>query len=86
MQLERRGRKPYTDRRVHVTARETPGEAVYVIRDDGPGFDTSSLPDPTDPANLERRSGRGLLLMRAFMSEVRYNDRGNEVTLVRRIS
>jgi CheY-like chemotaxis protein len=81
---ERRGQKPYCDRRVHVTARETRDEAVYVIRDDGFGFDTSHLPDPTDPANMEKRSGRGLLLMRAFMTEVRHNDRGNEVTLIRR--
>jgi anti-sigma regulatory factor (Ser/Thr protein kinase) len=80
----RRTIKPYCDRRVHVTARETRDEAVYVIRDDGFGFDTSHLPDPTDPAHLEKRSGRGLLLMRAFMSEVRHNDRGNEVTLIRR--
>jgi CheY-like chemotaxis protein len=81
---ERRAMKPYSDRLVHVTATETRKEAVYVIRDDGPGFDTSKLPDPTDPANIEKRSGRGLLLMRAFMSEVRHNKQGNEVTLIRR--
>ena len=84
LQRQRRTQKPYMDRRVHVTAREMPGESVYVIRDEGPGFDTAQLPDPTDPANLERRSGRGMLLIRAFMSEVRHNERGNEVTLVRR--
>ena len=55
-----------------------------MIRDEGPGFDTTTLPDPTDPANLEKRSGRGLLLIKAFMSEVRHNARGNEVTLIRR--
>lgn len=82
LQRERRDQKPYTDRRVHVTSRESRGEAVFVIRDEGPGFDVSKLPDPTDPANLEKRSGRGLLLMRAFMSEVKHNDRGNELTLV----
>ena len=81
---ERRAMKPYSDRRVHVTTRETKSEAIYVIRDEGPGFDTSKLPDPTDPVNIEKRSGRGLLLMRAFMSEVRHNKQGNEVTLVRR--
>jgi anti-sigma regulatory factor (Ser/Thr protein kinase) len=81
---QRRTQQPYRDRRVHVHARETRTEAVYVIRDEGPGFDTSHLPDPTDPANLEKSSGRGLLLMRAFMSEVRHNSSGNEVTLIRR--
>lgn len=81
---QRRRELPYRDRRVYVQARETRTEAIYIIRDEGPGFDTSQLPDPTDPANLEKRSGRGLLLMRAFMSEVRHNERGNEVTLIRR--
>jgi len=79
---ERRTQRKYADRKVHVRARESREEATYVIRDEGPGFDTTKLPDPTDPANLEKRSGRGLLLMRAFMAEVRHNARGNEVTLV----
>lgn len=79
---ERRADPRYAGRRVHVTARESPTEAVYVIRDEGPGFDTSKVPDPTDPANLEKRSGRGLLLIRAFVSEVRHNAKGNEVTLI----
>ncbi|HEY1379785.1 MAG TPA: ATP-binding protein [Gemmataceae bacterium] len=54
------------------------------MRDEGPGFDPATLPDPLDPANLERASGRGLLLIRTFMTEVRHNDRGNEITLVLR--
>jgi CheY-like chemotaxis protein/anti-sigma regulatory factor (Ser/Thr protein kinase) len=81
---ERRQRSPYADRRVHVHARESPSEACYVIRDEGPGFDPRNLPDPTDPANLERVSGRGLLLIRTFMDEVRHNEKGNEIVLVKR--
>jgi CheY-like chemotaxis protein/anti-sigma regulatory factor (Ser/Thr protein kinase) len=81
---ERRGQMPYRDRRVHVTARVSPAEAVYVIRDEGPGFDPAALPDPTDPANLERASGRGLLLIRTFMDDVRHNAPGNQITLVKR--
>jgi CheY-like chemotaxis protein/anti-sigma regulatory factor (Ser/Thr protein kinase) len=75
---------PYRDRRIHVRARLSPAEAVYVIRDEGPGFDPAAVPDPRDPANLERASGRGLLLIRTFMDEVRHNERGNEITLVKR--
>jgi CheY-like chemotaxis protein/anti-sigma regulatory factor (Ser/Thr protein kinase) len=82
---ERRRQAPYKDRRVHITVREAPRGAVYVIRDEGPGFDPSSLPDPTDPANMEKASGRGLLLIRTFMTEVRLNESGNEITLVRRV-
>ena len=59
-------------------------QAVFVIRDDGPGFDPSTLPDPTDPEYLERPHGRGLMLMRTFMDEVTYNAAGNEVRMVKR--
>jgi CheY-like chemotaxis protein/anti-sigma regulatory factor (Ser/Thr protein kinase) len=76
--------EPYEDRCVHVAVEESPAEAVYVIRDEGPGFDPASLPDPTDPSNLEKASGRGLLLIRTFMDEVRHNSQGNEITLVKR--
>ena len=72
---------PWCDRRIHVTVRISPKQAIYVVRDEGPGFDPSSLPDPTDPANLDRPCGRGMLLMRTFMDNVIYNDKGNEVTL-----
>ena len=81
---ERRGVSPYRERRVHVTARLSPTEAVYVIRDEGPGFDPAALPDPTDPTNLEQASGRGLLLIRTFMDEVHHNPPGNQITLVKR--
>lgn len=74
---------PYWDRRIRVRAKFTRDEVSYTIRDEGKGFDYSKLPDPTDPANLERCSGRGVLLMRTFMDEVRFNDAGNEVTLVK---
>jgi CheY-like chemotaxis protein len=75
---------PFSGRRVRIEARVTRDEARFVVRDEGQGFDPSSLPDPTDPANLERLSGRGVLLMRTFMDDVIYNDRGNEVTMVKR--
>jgi len=75
---------PYCQRHIYVRARFTQSEATYTIRDEGPGFDPTSLPDPTDFANLDLPSGRGLLLMRTFLDEVRFNEKGNEVTLVKR--
>jgi CheY-like chemotaxis protein len=81
---ERRTREPYASRRVRVGARLTTTHATFVIADQGPGFDVSKLPDPTDPEFLEKPSGRGVLLMRTFMDEVRYNATGNRVTLVKR--
>jgi CheY-like chemotaxis protein/anti-sigma regulatory factor (Ser/Thr protein kinase) len=81
---DRRRQSPYRERHIHVTARETPAEVVYVIRDEGPGFNPATLPDPTDPANLEKASGRGILLIRTFMDQVTHNASGNEITLVKR--
>ncbi len=81
---ERREIAPYAARRVRVAARLTTTTATFVIMDEGPGFDVTKIPDPTDPEFLERPSGRGVLLMRTFMDEVRYNATGNRVTLVKR--
>lgn len=83
---QRRQQSPYAARRVRVSANFSPEEVVYQIRDEGPGFDCSHIPDPTDPLYLERPCGRGLLLMRTFMDEVRYNSVGNAVTLIKRRS
>ena len=80
----RRREAPFMHRRVRIRARFSHDEAVYIIRDEGPGFDPQAIPDPTDPANLERESGRGLLLMRSFMDDVTYSSTGNQVTLVKR--
>lgn len=54
------------------------------IEDEGPGFDPGQIPDPTAPENLERPSGRGLLLMRAYMTECEFLQRGN-VCRMRRV-
>ena len=83
---DRRTRAPYCDRAVYVDAHFTRLDASFTIRDEGPGFDPSTLPDPTDPANLERISGRGVMLMRTFMDNVEYNHSGNAVTLVKRLN
>jgi anti-sigma regulatory factor (Ser/Thr protein kinase) len=61
----------------------TSESAQFKIRDEGPGFDPQTLPDPTDPEYLERPSGRGVLLMKSFMDKVTYNDSGNEVTMTK---
>jgi len=75
---------PFCTRRVSVKADFTPTEARFVIRDQGRGFDVSKLPDPTDPVNIARAHGRGVLLIRTFMDEVHYNPKGNQVTMVKR--
>ena len=78
---KRIGEKPYCDRQLRVEATITHQVAEIMIHDDGPGFDPASLPDPRDPANLEKVSGRGVLLMRTFMDDVSFNEKGNCVVL-----
>lgn len=81
---QRRQEEPYRGRVVHVESTISRHEATFVVRDSGPGFDPAALPDPVDPANLEKLAGRGLLLIRTFMDDVRYNASGNEITMVKR--
>jgi CheY-like chemotaxis protein/anti-sigma regulatory factor (Ser/Thr protein kinase) len=81
---ERTSAHPYANRRLEVSLEVSPSEGRFVIHDQGPGFDPAKLPDPTDPENIEKVSGRGLLLMRTFMDEVSFNDTGNQVTMVKR--
>jgi CheY-like chemotaxis protein/anti-sigma regulatory factor (Ser/Thr protein kinase) len=83
LSVERRTQEPYLSRRVFVTARLTRSELVFTVRDEGNGFDPASLPDPTDPMNVGKVSGRGLLLIHTFMDRVSHNDKGNEITMVK---
>ncbi len=54
------------------------------ITDEGSGFSPDELPDPTQKENLERPCGRGVMLMKAYMSHVSFNKQGNRVTLVKK--
>lgn len=60
----------------------SPERITIVVEDQGPGFDPKSLPDPTAIENIEKPSGRGLLLIRAYMSSIVFNPSGNRVTMV----
>jgi anti-sigma regulatory factor (Ser/Thr protein kinase) len=73
----------YNRRRVNLRMKGDQRSLRWVIRDEGPGFDVSKIPDPRDPERMALASGRGVLLMRAFMDEVNYNAAGNEVELVK---
>jgi CheY-like chemotaxis protein len=80
---ERSTLPPYSQRRVFLSATLTHDRATFVVRDQGAGFNPASLPDATDPQCLLKVSGRGLLLIRTFMDEVRHNATGNEITMVK---
>jgi len=73
-------------KKVHLTVSRSPGRLEIRIGDEGEHFDISQLPDPLADENLLRHSGRGLLLMQAFMDEFQVRPRepnGTEVRLVK---
>jgi len=57
--------------------------AAITVGDEGEGFDPDDVPDPTLDENLIATSGRGIALIRAYMDEVRFNDNGTEVTMIK---
>jgi CheY-like chemotaxis protein/anti-sigma regulatory factor (Ser/Thr protein kinase) len=75
---------PYADRRIHFAASVTPDQGVFTVCDEGLGFDPSGLPNPDDLSPLEKGCGRGVVLMRMFMTEVAFENNGRQVTLVKR--
>ncbi len=56
------------------------------IEDQGPGFNMGDVPDPTAEENLERPCGRGIMLIKSFMTSVEYNVKGNRVVLEKKRS
>jgi serine/threonine-protein kinase RsbW len=70
-------------KRVHVNCRVCSERFEVQITDEGPGFDPNHVPDPTAPENLERPSGRGMLLMRHYMTEVAYYNCGRAVRMAK---
>lgn len=71
------------DKHVRVTCEVSYDQVRIEIEDEGPGFNPGEVADPTDDENLDCPGGRGIMLMRAFMNVIEYNDVGNRVTLVK---
>lgn len=82
---ERRCTNPYSNRRVRMAATLSDREVRFVIDDEGPGFAVDEVRDPTEELNMERMGGRGLLLIRSFMDEVRHNAVGNSITMIKKV-
>jgi serine/threonine-protein kinase RsbW len=70
-------------KKVYVSYRFSGDRLEVRITDEGKGFDPSDVPDPTAIENLERPCGRGLMLMKHYMTEVEYNDSGNSVAMAK---
>lgn len=75
------GNKLDVDKRVHVACEVSPELARIEITDEGPGFDPRKVPDCTLEERLDAPGGRGVMLMRSFMTRIEYNAKGNSVLL-----
>jgi len=78
------GNKFDASKNIRVAADVSKSEARFTIEDEGEGFDVNNIPDPLDPMNLFKPSGRGVLFIYNIMDEVQYNERGNRLTMVKK--
>lgn len=78
------GNKFDAGKNVRITAEVSTKEARFTIEDEGEGFDVTAIPDPCDPENLFKTSGRGVLFIYNIMDEVKYNERGNRLTMIKK--
>jgi serine/threonine-protein kinase RsbW len=70
-------------KKVKVESRVTPKRAEIIIEDEGPGFERSSIPDPTHDDNLHKPSGRGILLIETYMDAVQWSHGGRKLRMVK---
>jgi serine/threonine-protein kinase RsbW len=78
------GNRNNPEKLLRVTGELSAREAIFTVEDEGPGFDVREIPDPTDPANLFKSSGRGVLLIYNIMDEVEYSRGGAKLRMVKR--
>ncbi len=75
------GNKNDPDKFVKIGFESDDNKLVFSVIDEGPGFDYESLPDPTDPANIDKISGRGVFLMSNLADSIKFEDNGRKVLL-----
>lgn len=75
------GNRLDAEKNVVVRYTATKDQFVFIIEDDGPGFDYENIPDPTSPENLEKPNGRGVFLMRHLADEVEFSNHGSTVVI-----
>ena len=78
------GNKLDKGKTVHVEWNISPAAAEIIIEDEGPGFDRKNVPDPTSDPNLEKLTGRGILLIESYMSDVQWSNGGRRVKLIKK--
>jgi serine/threonine-protein kinase RsbW len=75
------GNKSNPDKNIEVIFRKQVSSLHFTIKDEGDGFDFENIPDPTDPANIEKINGRGVFLMKNLADHVEFSENGKVVQL-----
>lgn len=75
------GNKSNPDKNIEVAFRKQDNKLQFTIKDEGDGFDYENIPDPTDPANIEKINGRGVFLMKNLADQVEFSENGKVVSL-----
>jgi serine/threonine-protein kinase RsbW len=78
------GNRQDQSKQVHVRVKITPRQTEIIVEDQGPGFDRRHVPDPTLEENLEKCTGRGILLIESYMNKVEWTHGGRRVRMVRK--
>ena len=86
MNAIKHGNKRDPSKSVRVVITLSGNQFHACVTDEGEGFNPDAVPDPTLDENLEKTSGRGLMLMSNFIDVVKYNELGNSVELTKRKS
>ena len=75
------GNKNNPEKFVHIDFQTGDKQLIFSIKDEGPGFDYANLPDPTDPANIDKINGRGVFLMKNLADKIEFHNKGEAVSL-----
>ena len=75
------GNKYDPEKMVHISYEVDPDQIAFTVSDEGTGFDYVNLPDPTDPENIEKPTGRGVFLMKHLADQIIFSENGRVVEL-----
>ena len=75
------GNKYDPEKMVHISYEIEPDQIAFTVSDEGTGFDYINLPDPTDPENIEKPTGRGVFLMKHLADQIIFSENGRVVEL-----
>lgn len=79
------GNKSDSNKKVTIKTKITEEKIVLCVEDEGAGFDPESIPDPTLGENLMKKDGRGVYLIRHLMDEIKYENGGRKIIMVKYI-